>query len=159
VYKRIVVPLDGSTLAEEALKHATEIAKRFHSEILLVRVVGPGGVAALMSPAGMLADPSMGTAMEAEILAEAHDEEIAAAHEYIDSMVKKMTALELKVQGEVMEGHPAEAIMHFAHKERADLIVLTTHGRTGLARMVMGSVADQLVRQCGCPVLLVRNKH
>jgi nucleotide-binding universal stress UspA family protein len=157
MYSQIVVPLDGSKKAEAALPFATEIAGKFASTLLLVRVVSPTGSGGLISSAGMMGDPSMGTAAEAEIMAEAHDEEVAVAQEYVDEMIKSLAASGMQVCGEVMEGSPAAAIMHFAHKVKSDLIVLTTHGRTGLMRMVMGSVADQIVRQCGCPVMLIRN--
>jgi nucleotide-binding universal stress UspA family protein len=159
MYNQIVVPLDGSAMAEAALSHAVEIARKFGSNLLLVRVVSATGAGGFLSSASILGDPSMGgvSAAEAELLAEAHDEELAEAQGYINGLIKKLSEPEVQVCGEVMEGSPAEAIMHFAHKVKANLIVLTTHGRTGLMRMVMGSVADQIVRQCGCPVLLIRN--
>ncbi|MCL4533920.1 MAG: universal stress protein [Bacteroidetes bacterium] len=156
MYNRILVPLDGSALAEAALPYAIEIAKKFSSELYLFRVVSPAATAAFITPAGMMADPSMGSAVEAEILAQAQEEEVAEARRYLDQMVNKLSDTELQICTDVMEGSPATAIMHFAHKIGVDMIVLTTHGRTGLARMVMGSVADQIVRQCGCPVLLIR---
>ncbi len=156
MYKRILVPLDGSPLAEAALPYAIELAKKFESELYLIRVVSPAAAAGLMSPAGMMADPAMGSAVEAEIIAEAEEEEIAEAREYLDGVIRKLGDTGLQMCSEVMEGSPGAAIMHFAHKIGIDLTVLTTHGRTGLARMVMGSVADQIVRQCGCPVMLIR---
>jgi nucleotide-binding universal stress UspA family protein len=158
MYNQIVVPLDGSTMAEAALPYAVEIARKFGSNLLLVRVVSATGVG-FLSSASILGDPSMGgaSAAEAELLAQAHDEELAEAQGYINGMIKQLSEPEVQVCGEVLEGSPAEAIMHFAHKVKANLIVITTHGRTGLMRMVMGSVADQIVRQCGCPVLLIRN--
>ncbi len=155
MYNRILVPLDGSAWGEAAIPHAVEIAKKFGSELCFLRVVSPTSTAALVTPAGM-ADPSMGSAVEAEILAEAQEEEMAAAREYLDGVMKRVSEPGLKLCSDVIEGSPAPAIMHYVHKMGADMIVLTTHGRTGLARMVMGSVADQIVRQCGCPVLLIR---
>ncbi len=156
MYKRILVPLDGSPVAETALPYAIELAKKFESELYLLRVVSPAAAAGLITPAGMMADPSMGSAVEAEILAEAEEEELAQARKYLDDVVRKLDDTGLQICSEVMEGSPGSAILHFAHKVSIELTVLTTHGRTGLARMVMGSVADHIVRQCGCPVLLIR---
>lgn len=156
MYNRILVPLDGSPLAEEALPYAVEIAKKFESELYLLRVVSPGASTAFITPGGMMAEPSMGSAVEAEILAQAQEEQMAGARDYLDKMVRKLSDTGLQVCFDVMEGSPGTAIMHFAHKLSIELIVLTTHGRTGLMRMVMGSVADQIIRQCGCPVLLIR---
>jgi nucleotide-binding universal stress UspA family protein len=144
MYKRIVVPLDGSKLAEEVLTHVRTLASCLGSEILLVRVT------AYPSYEYLLADQSVASSLQTSLEAE--------AGEYLNGIIKSLREGGFQAQAEVVtEGGPvADAIIAFAHKVQADLIAMSTHGRTGPSRWFLGSVADRVVRGAGVPVLMIR---
>jgi len=149
--KSIVIPLDGTELAEKAIRPALELGKLFNAEFTLVRVVVPAILAAYL-PEG--AGPHTMTAALDEA-AELDRREVEAARVYLEGAAERMRAEGVKVRTHVMcESQPAEGILTEAAAEHADLIAIETHGRRGLARMFMGSVADSLVTGGGPPVLL-----
>lgn len=152
MYDRIVVPLDGSAWGETALPYAVEIAKKFGSQVYLLNVVSSAADSILLPSQKQ----RMVLPVETDVPDRAVEDKLTMAREYLDGIAKKVSEPGLHLSSETIEGRPAPAIIHFAQKIGADLIILTTHGRTGVARMVMGSVADQIVRQSGCPVLLIR---
>jgi nucleotide-binding universal stress UspA family protein len=80
------------------------------------------------------------------------------AADYLQGQVAQLQAQSLRVRSLVLEGQVAETILHFVREEHIDLIAMSTHGRSGLARMVIGSVADEIVRRSHLPVLLVHPK-
>jgi nucleotide-binding universal stress UspA family protein len=129
VYKRILVPLDGSELAERALAHAVCVARCVKSALDLVRVVpmAPHSVDA----AGAVSD------MEPEV-----DE----AEEYLAGIAGRLRDEDLKVNTEVRRGDVAEELLEHAAACGCDLIVMSTHGRSGIARWVYGSIADRVLR-------------
>ena len=143
MYKRLLVPLDGSALAEEALTHARNLAAQFGSKIILLRVVvSPYAIAA---PDLILAgyDP-----VDADF--------IKTAEEYLQSVAAGLQLAGLQATARTCEGPVAEAIIGYAADADADMIVMSTHGRGGLSRWVYGSVADRVLQAAPCPVLLVR---
>lgn len=143
MYKQILVPLDGSALAEEALVHARYLAERFGSKIILLRV--------LVSPYAIAA-PDL-------ILAgyDAADENFAqVAQEYLQGVAADLQAAGFQAVVRTCEGPVAEAIIDHASDIGVDMIVMSTHGRGGLSRWVYGSVADRVLQAAPCPVLLVR---
>lgn len=143
MYKQLLVPLDGSALAEEALVHARNLAAQFGSEVILFRVV--------VSPYAIAA-PDL-------ILAgyDAADENFAkVAQEYLDGVAAALQAAGLQASSRICEGPVAEAILDHATDAGVDMIVMSTHGRGGLSRWVYGSVADRVLQAAPCPVLLVR---
>jgi nucleotide-binding universal stress UspA family protein len=131
---RIVVALDGSTFAEEVLAPVSQLAHIFSAELVLLRVLEP-------------AHPGRG-----DFVSEA---EIAAAREYLAQTVERLHPAE-RVLVQVRIGAVAPLIARVAREESADLIALATHGRTGLARLTLGSVATATLQRAGVPVLLVR---
>lgn len=147
MYKQIVVPMDGSALAETALGQAIELARAFNAPILLVRIVD---VSSMASYAG--ATPMAGA--DFGLLGTMVDEERQDATTYIDAMVKKLEGEGLTVRGEVLQGAIASAIVQAAGPH--DVIVIASHGRSGMKRWFLGSVAEEVVRRADCPVLLVR---
>ncbi len=149
MYRRILVPLDGSTLAEAALPHAVAVARRFEASLTLLQVVTTLPVAAAID-AGATAGAE--TVMSVEAL-EASEQ---AAHEYLDQVTQRRELGDIPVQAKVVRGRPAREIARLARGEGVDLIVMSTHGRSGLGRLVFGSVADQVLRESGIPILLVR---
>ncbi len=135
MYKRILVPLDGSELAEKSLKEAKGVAKLTGGGLALLRVVR-----AVTVPG---TDP---TDREVEV--------VDRAQAYLDKVAGALAAEGFEVTTHVRYGHPAKEIIDAARK--ADLVIMSTHGRTGLGRWALGSVAEKVLRHSGKPVLLIR---
>jgi len=151
MYEQIVVALDGSDLAEQVLPHVVALAEKFESTLTLVRAtVAIEKVAALVEPAvgGVPVDPGL---IEETVESEEHD-----ASSYLEHVANDLRVRGLRVTTEHAEGAAVDVIVDCARRIEADLIALTTHGRSGLGRLVFGSVADGVLRAAPCPVLLVR---
>jgi len=146
LYKRIIVPLDGSTLAEEALGQAKELSASMGSPIHLIRVVDTYRTQAI---------PASGMAIDYSMLAELAEEEIEDAKTYMRTEVEKLRGEGLSVTGEVLHGAIAQQIVDAAGPD--DIIVMSSHGRTGIKRWFLGSVAEEVMRRATCPVLLHRS--
>jgi len=152
MYQHIMVPLDGSELAECVLSHVEMIANdcRFPPRITLIRVVAP-----LKSYSG--ADYGGLTAsLGIEQIERLEDENIKAAKDYLAKKVSLLKAKGIDVQGEVLIGLVPNALEQFAERNNVDLIIIATHGRSGISRWVWGSVADKILRTAKIPVLMVR---
>jgi nucleotide-binding universal stress UspA family protein len=146
--KRILVPLDGSPLAEQALPPAITLAKKFNSEIFLVRAVD--------FPQPLTPSPMPEVAPSMAML-EAREQAKAEAEHYLDHCRDEMAQQGIHVTTRLYDDtSPAEDIIDAAESENIDVIVMSTHGRGGIARWAFGSVADKVVRHGSCPVLLVR---
>jgi nucleotide-binding universal stress UspA family protein len=139
VYKSILVPLDGSKLAEAILPEIEKIALELKSRIILLRVsrihVLPG------------VDPS-----DAQIRA------IRQSEEYLQGLEKQLTSRGFEVEVHTPYGDSAEKILETCSRYDFDLIAMSTHGRSGLGRWLLGSVAEKVVRHSEKPVLLLRAK-
>jgi len=147
MYQKVVVPLDGSELAECVLPHVETIARGCGvREVFFVRVAEPVRVPIA---AGEFA-------FSAEELKKMELQNLALASDYLDNLVKRMKYDNVKVQSEVLSGRVAEAIADYASKKGADVIVIATHGRSGVSRWAWGSVADRILRSSCVPVLMVR---
>lgn len=142
---RLVLPVDGSALAEESLPFATTLAQRLGAPILLVRSVN---VAELMPPA-----VGMGEAIPFEVYDETERQMRQDAEQYLQDVAAKLRAGGLNVTAQILFGPPASAISEVTHA--GDLVILVSHERSGIARWLMGSVAEQLVRIDEVPVVLV----
>lgn len=149
MYDRIVVPLDGSDLASEALAHARNLAKRLEVPIHLVRAIDPTVFSGGMGSIGMGFDY---TAVNELISEEEKD-----ATTYMDSQVATLTSDGFAATGVVLRGTAAAAIIS-ATKE-GDLVAMASHGRTGVRRWFLGSVAEEVLRQASVPILLIRQPH
>ena len=144
--KTIFVPLDGSGLAERALPHAMELAKRMNCEVHLMRVY------TLRANAYVLADGVIGQGPAQ--YREAMQQEAAT---YLDGKVEELRADGLeRVIATAIEGDPASEIIDIDVKTPNSLIVMSTHGRSGVGRWVLGSVAERVIQHSGAPVLLIR---
>ncbi len=142
MYRKILVPLDGSSFAETALAHARALAQCTGAEIYLVRVA--------VQPIYEYAAP------EPVLYQALREDTEAEAAKYLERVAADLTAEGFKVTAESCTGPVAETILDYAQEIRADLIVMSTHGRSGLARWFIGSVADKVVRAAILPVLLAR---
>jgi nucleotide-binding universal stress UspA family protein len=140
----VMCPLDGSPLAETALPYVEELARKMSLEALLVRVLKIGGIYAAYADGYPYAGV---TELEAEIEAD--------AAEYMKEVAENLRGKGLSVRWKLLKGAPAQSIVDLAHEEPQDLIVLTTHGRSGLTRWVIGSVAEAVIRASGDPVLVI----
>ena len=138
MFKKLLVPLDGSGIAEQALPIAAAIAKASGASLDLIRAHQP------LPPTTVHR-------------AQKESDEWRAADSYLESIAKELAASPgVATTHAAPKGDPAEAIQTRAKDVHADLIVLTSHGRTGFSRFWMGSVADALVRGSEVPVLMVR---
>jgi nucleotide-binding universal stress UspA family protein len=152
--QHLLLPLDGTPLAEQILEPAVALGSLTGARFTLVRVVKPSlGV-------GHLSDGGTRDGMTAALLGqvEAAQKRLQdEAQAYLDGVAEWLRERGLKVQTRVVvEGHPAAAILREARAQAADLIALETHGRGGLSRLLLGSVADKLVRGGTAPVLVSR---
>lgn len=145
MYRRIIVPLDGSELAGRALVHARELARRLSAPVHLVRVVD----AHVLAQLGVT-----GLAFDAVAVRELVREEDEDATAFMDGQVAELRKEGVDVSGAVVHGTVAASIV--ASSGPDDLIVMASHGRSGLRRWFLGSVAEEVLRQATAPVLLVR---
>lgn len=137
--ERILVPLDGSTLAEAALTKAVPLAKEAGgASIVLVRATEASAIAG-------------GDPIEAQVAV------VKEAEAYLEAVAARVRESGVKeVSTSVWYGPPAPAIVEAADMTRADVIVMSTHGRSGLGRLVLGSVAESVLRGTHIPILLLR---
>jgi nucleotide-binding universal stress UspA family protein len=142
MYKRALVPLDGSVVAETILPFILQIAGPLDMDIVLLRVVRP-------TPPGIVEGT---TYMEIENIEALHLD----AEEYLAPLAVELAGKGLRVARRVRRGEPAEQIVSAAKAEGVDLIAMSTHGRGGLGRLLFGSVAQAVLRQADIPVLLLR---
>lgn len=146
-FKRILVPLDGSRLGERALPLATTLARQFEGQLLLIRAID------FLHPSVL--SPHL-TTTTAEMMTQAYKQAHQEAYDYLQAWQTKLGRQGLKVEILLSESSPAEAILDTASAQSVDCIVMGTHGRGGLARWTLGSVADKVIHHAPCPVLLVR---
>jgi nucleotide-binding universal stress UspA family protein len=148
MYNKIMVPLDGSELAECVFPQVEAIATgcRVHT-VVFIRAVEP----IELRPFGeiqIVLDECKRKSMEAEI--KAH------AQQYLDQLVERLNFGASKLETKVIVGPAAASLADFAERNNVDLIVIATHGRSGISRWVWGSVADRILRAACVPVLMVR---
>jgi len=143
MYSKILVPLDGSRLAESAIGHAMELAQGNGAEIVLVNA----------------AQDSLAAVPEARINVSSLQVYAGAIRGmmYLQEVAGRIRLCGRAVQCDVMEGDPASAILSCARKENVDIIVMGTHRRTGLSRMFKGSVAETVAAAANRPVILVKD--
>jgi len=144
MYKRILVPLDGSTIAEGILAHVGIIAKAMDAEMILLYVI-PG---AALEFSVQSATPAMNIYHEAE----------AEMKTYLKNECSKLEGEGLRVTYLIREGAVAETILEVAEFMQADMIAMSTHGRTGAQRLLFGSVTEEVVHQSPLPIMVIRPK-
>ena len=143
-YKHILVPLDGSPLAETALPDALNMARLNQAQITLMQVISP--IEHVMTGAG---DYPVFVDEQWE-LQKQH------ALQYLNQVCDRLDCSNIELETVVEMGSAGETIIDYAHEHPVDLIVMATHGRSGLQRWVYGSIADKVLRGAELPVLLIR---
>ena len=145
--QRIMVPLDGSAIAEQALPLAIRLARSARAELILLQVVAPPvEYVPGLSP---FSRPLPESIQFPDVLREQAQQQLSAA-------IDRFGTSEVAMRPVVMLGYPAEEIVDAAMARQADLIVMATHGYSGLKRWALGSVADKLLHASTIPLLLVR---
>ncbi|HEX9016891.1 MAG TPA: universal stress protein [Chloroflexota bacterium] len=145
----ILVPLDGSKLAEEVLPHAEDLARRLQATVHLVEVVPP--------PARLTGSTALDSSGTVQAVSNDKPErKRAAAEEYLSRISDEWKARSIQTTWEVIEGAAAAKIVDAAYEHDCYLIAMSTHGRSGLGQMVFGSVANEVLRQASIPVLMWR---
>jgi nucleotide-binding universal stress UspA family protein len=141
--KKILVPIDFSDYSKSALKYATEFAQKFNAEIFLVYVVEP----VIYPPdfsMGQIAIPSVNTEWDIK------------AKEELDKLAASEIPNAVPVQAIIKTGKPFLEIIETAAEEDVDIIIIATHGHSGMEHILFGSTAEKVVRKAPCPVLTLR---
>jgi len=142
MYHRILIPLDGSPLGESALDVAVPLARCMDAALVLLSVPDHPMLEYYVDQPIVLADLRV------------RDAERASA--YLEAVATRLRATVARVETRIAEGAVADAILMTARSEDADLIVMATHGRSGMGRFLLGSVADHVTRRVSIPVMLIR---
>ncbi len=144
MYRKILVPLDGSELAECALPHVESIAMGCQSvEVVLLRVIEP-----MRLPGDYVISDKDRERIESNYKSDARD--------YLGRMVDELGGRGLSVGSDIVSGKVADSIVDYANRHGVDIIIMATHGRSGVSRWTLGSVADKVIHYAGVPVLMVR---
>jgi len=141
MYKRILVPLDGSKLAEQILPHVKTIANATGGTVILVRAVPEHAEFALEAPS------------ETKKWIKAEEDQAA---KYLEGVAKGLEKAGLKTKAEVLPGEAGTQILTVAERENVDLVAMMSHGETGLSAFERGSVAEKVLKHSPRPVLMVR---
>lgn len=148
MYKNILVPLDGSDLAEQVLSHVSTVAKGCEDpNIILLRVVEP-----IVKPytEGI-------NAVTMEQLATVEGNEKINAEKYLKKVAGTLAASGMKTTTKVLRGKAADMVVEYVNENNIDLVIFSTHGRSGLSKLLWGSVADRVLQSVCVPVFMVRS--
>ncbi len=144
MFHRILVPLDGSPRAERALPVAARLARFFEGTVVLLRVVSP--------PTEFVSYP----VVDAEMIQRLIDTDLEEARSYLESIINVSSLVDVHTETNVIVGQAAATILSLVDTHHIDLIVLCSHGYTGMKRWVLGSVAEKVAHHAPVPVLLLR---
>jgi nucleotide-binding universal stress UspA family protein len=146
-FQRLLVPLDGSVLAETALPPALALARAFDAELHLARVAETANIFLAM---GIGAAP-----LPADVVNTFVDEQYREVTDYLEPIAARARSGGVATTAAVLDGVPVEALLGYVAARAIDLVVLATHGRGGVNRLVLGSVAERLLRLAQVPILMV----
>ncbi|MDD5397986.1 MAG: universal stress protein [Dehalococcoidia bacterium] len=147
MYKNIVVALDGSELAETVLQHVATVTKGCEeAQVTLLRVVEPIET----TYADTLPPLTLDQSYQVQIA------ETAYAKKYLNEIAKKLTISGIKAAAVVLTGKAADSIVDYVNQNNADLVVLASHGKSGISRWMWGSVTDRVIHHVCAAVLMVR---
>ena len=149
MFEKVMVCLDGSKRAEVVLPYAIEEVKRFGSTLVLIQVL-------------VIPDRASKNAADAptrirEVIDDAVKEQKSEAAEYLEKIARPLREDGVDIEIVTLKpGHTAEALVQYAEKNSVNLICMSTHGHTGLARLIMGSIAEYVLKRSCLPMLMVR---
>ena len=147
-FARILCPLDGSKNGEAALPYVESLPITTNAEVVLIQVITPHHYDIEL---GEHYTSHVGRLTEEYVLHAS-----ASAREYLDTIKERLAKLKIVVSCEVEVGSPAKIIVSYAEENDINLIAISTHGRSGISRWLMGSVADKVLHATDIPILLVR---
>ena len=150
-YQNIIVPLDASAFAEQALDQASELASAMDATLHMISIVPHPHMLPIHIHKEKESQALMGAVL--------HQTELERRTHYLTQKAESFREQGIRVQTDVASGHPAEEILRFSAQHKQTLLVMTTHGRSGLRRILLGSVAMKVVQEAHVPVLLVRGRH
>ena len=140
--KKILCPTDFSGPSMEGVKAAAELAAQHPAEVILLHVI---------PPAHTLTPPTIPSGKVLEY----YEDLTRFAEKSLDDLIEEKFSKDVSVSSRVVHGNPSDEIVRTAMEEKADLIVIATHGAMGWRRFIFGSVAEKVVRTAGCPVLTI----
>ena len=141
---KVLCPVDFSNCSDHALQYAVALAQTYHADLLLLHVVIP-------PMSSLPGDP-----MISEVVQDQQELEIACTAR-LEETTSPIRELGINVQSCIVNGIPFAEIIRVAREETADIIVIGTHGRSGLKHLLIGSSAERVVRKAPCPVLTVKH--
>ena len=155
MFETILVPLDGSELAETALTPALELKPKFNSKLILLRAVEPASHHLVQAP-GVFESPSAAVA-NVELIQKMTEAEQEEARTYLEKVRQRVGGD--NVEAILVEADATDAIVETAQERGAGLIIMSSHGRGGLGKLIFGSVADGVLKHSKTPVLLIRHEE
>ncbi len=144
MYKRVLVPLDGSTTAEKALPHAVALAELYGAKLVLLRILEPFPFVRTMTPASIKKFKLQATEW---------------ALEYFERITTDIAKKDISFETVIVDGRAGMMITKYAEVNQIDLIILCSRGLTGITRWLMGSVADRVLRGTNIPILMIPAKN
>ncbi|MBE2237555.1 MAG: universal stress protein [Caldilineaceae bacterium] len=144
MYKTILVPLDGSPRAETILSHAASLAAKYQAKLVLLQVVEP--IVAMVTPYDMVP----------YVDKDAAERSMEEAKSYLAGKEGELRGQGIEAKSVVESGPVVSVILNVAEREKADLVAMASHGRTGLSRVFYGSVAAGILHKADRPLLLIR---
>jgi nucleotide-binding universal stress UspA family protein len=138
MFKKILVPLDGSELSEAALVHLSDFKE---AEVILMRIKEP-------------LDPNVIGTLDAKVALELDEAYYEEAVQYLEKIVENLKEKGITAKTEVLTGNSADEIIKYSQKNDIDLIIMSTRGRSGFSRLVFGSVAEKVIRNSTVPILI-----
>jgi nucleotide-binding universal stress UspA family protein len=157
MFKKVLVPLDGSALSNGVLPHVRALSACCGSEITLLRIIPEIGMR-IVTPAVVAQTVEQTVASLPPVLPDDLSIYEASARSQLEAIVTELATVGLRAKARLGTGPVTEGILDAALEESADLIAMSTHGRSGLSRFLLGSIAGQVIQRASVPVLLVRAK-
>lgn len=152
MFKKVLVCLDGSQVAERILPFVREEALAMKSNVILLRVVNFPGILTLGIP-GFPAVPVYTSAMPEQL-----KKEYDTAKAYLEQVAQPIREQGIPVECETLIGLPGPTIISYANEKKIDFIAMVTHGHSGLRNVLLGSVAEYIVKESGLPIMMIKAK-
>jgi nucleotide-binding universal stress UspA family protein len=155
--KTILLPIDGPDRKDSVLPHVAEIARRFEARVVILHALQP--FSPLIQRPPLVLDTTLDTATMQVAAAESAAALEKAARELLAGIATQLARDGIETESVIRDGDPSRVIADVASEQNADLIAMSTHGRKGIGRVLLGSVADEVVRRSSIPVLLIRTEE